>query len=317
MRFSIIVPVYNSAEYLQSCVESILGQSFPHWELILVDDGSTDGSGAMADAFAAADPRIRVIHQENSGQFAARTAGMAESRGEYILCVDSDDLLTGDALELLDGSAKATGAQLLLFPYQLIGDHPRAGAVEGCYAPRDTMVDRQALRKSLLSSHTFNALWSKAFSRRLLPMDTLPAQFYGQCYGEDKAMVLHLVTRAESIAYLSKPLYQYRRHSQSLMGQVTPERASAMLLHEMFRVLRGYMQLWDMDSEDDRRAVAAYYLRNYSNVLYCLRKACREGRQRRPSPRALGISLPREAAAYALRCGLSLRELLKLFLAIH
>ena len=88
---SVIVPVYNVEAYLVKCVESILNQTYPNLEVILVDDGSPDGSGAICDTFADKDSRVKVIHKPNGGLSSARNAGLEEASGEYITFVDSDD----------------------------------------------------------------------------------------------------------------------------------------------------------------------------------------------------------------------------------
>ena len=98
---SIIVPVYNVEKYLEACVNSILNSTFTDYELILVDDGSTDRSGEICDDYQEMDQRITVIHQENAGVAAARNAGLRVSRGEYITFVDSDDLVHPLMLETL------------------------------------------------------------------------------------------------------------------------------------------------------------------------------------------------------------------------
>ena len=96
---SVIVPVYNAEKYLTECVESILNQTIEDIELILVDDGSTDGSPAMCDAFAAQDPRVKVIHKPNGRASSARNAGIRAATGEYIAFVDSDDWISPDMYE--------------------------------------------------------------------------------------------------------------------------------------------------------------------------------------------------------------------------
>ncbi len=98
---SVIIPVYNVEEYLVKCVESILGQTYRNLEVILVDDGSKDGSGRICDELAAKDPRVRVIHQENGGLSKARNAGIEAANGEYLTFVDSDDWIEADAYEHL------------------------------------------------------------------------------------------------------------------------------------------------------------------------------------------------------------------------
>lgn len=98
---SIVIPVYNTAQYLVKCVQSVLEQTYPHFELILVDDGSTDSSPQLCDELAQQDERVHVLHQKNGGQAAARNAGVQQSRGESVMFVDSDDLIAADMLETL------------------------------------------------------------------------------------------------------------------------------------------------------------------------------------------------------------------------
>ena len=93
---SVIIPVYNTKQYLSDCLNSILAQTYTELEILFVDDGSTDGSSDLLDSFAAMDKRIRVIHQENGGVCAARNRGIDEARGEYLSFIDSDDTLEPD-----------------------------------------------------------------------------------------------------------------------------------------------------------------------------------------------------------------------------
>lgn len=97
-KISIIVPIYNTEKYLHRCIDSIISQSFTDWELILVDDGSTDNSPAICDEYAEKDQRIRVIHKENGGVCSARNLGIQEAKGEWLFFVDSDDLILEDSL---------------------------------------------------------------------------------------------------------------------------------------------------------------------------------------------------------------------------
>lgn len=101
MQISVIIPVYNAAPYLVRSVNSVINQTFPNWELILVDDGSKDSSGQICDEFAQRDSRVRVIHQHNAGAGAARNKGMSIAQGEYVLFVDSDDFIEKDYFEKL------------------------------------------------------------------------------------------------------------------------------------------------------------------------------------------------------------------------
>lgn len=99
--FSIVVPVYNTAEYIEQCVRSILLQDFTFFELILVDDGSTDGSSILCDEFASKDARVKVVHQENSGVSVARNRGLDVAIGRYVWFCDSDDWIEPGALGII------------------------------------------------------------------------------------------------------------------------------------------------------------------------------------------------------------------------
>lgn len=113
-KLSIIIPVYNTEAYLPACLDSILSQSFSDFEVLLVDDGSTDGRGALYDEIAAKDPRVFVLHQNNCGVCSARNRGIDKARGEYLVFVDADDLVTEDYLEHLmesDADMVVTGVR--------------------------------------------------------------------------------------------------------------------------------------------------------------------------------------------------------------
>lgn len=122
VRFSLIVPVYNVAPYLRTCLDSVVVQTFADFECICVDDGSTDGSGDILDGYAAKDARFRVVHQPNGGEGAARNAGLDVAKGEWICFLDADDILRESTLKMYDRSIRAHGdvdlvsVSMLMFP---------------------------------------------------------------------------------------------------------------------------------------------------------------------------------------------------------
>ena len=111
---SIIVPVYNASKTLRRCVDSVLKQEFPDFELLLVDDGSQDGSGAICDEYAALDHRVRVVHKENAGVSAARNDALDRAQGVFLQFLDSDDWITPDATKLLVRSAREHSCDMVV-----------------------------------------------------------------------------------------------------------------------------------------------------------------------------------------------------------
>lgn len=113
---SIIIPVYNGEKYLRPCIESILQQSYQNWELLLIDDGSHDHSGAICDEYSA-DPRITAIHKQNGGQAAARNKGISMAKGDYISFIDCDDWLEPDMYEQLINTLQEQQAEIIICGY--------------------------------------------------------------------------------------------------------------------------------------------------------------------------------------------------------
>lgn len=119
---SIIVPIYNVEKYLRRCIDSILGQTYRDLEVILVDDGSPDGCGAICDAYAEKDARVTVIHQKNAGVSAARNAGLACARGEWIGFVDPDDFIVPNMYQEMLDAINVTGAELAVCGYNYVDE---------------------------------------------------------------------------------------------------------------------------------------------------------------------------------------------------
>ena len=212
MRFSIIVPVYNVREYLAACMDSLLGQACRDFEIILVDDGSTDGSGMLCDGYQAAYPdQIRTVHQKNGGLGAARNTGMELAMGDYLLFVDSDDLLEESALACLSAHIDETGADMYTFGFSYLRGaalSPGEGSpLEG--EPPFTLAEHpeillqtpsaclRACRREIYLDHGF--------------------RFPGRVWYEDLRTTPKLLTACGSIQVLPQRLYQYRQREGSIM----------------------------------------------------------------------------------------------------
>ena len=149
MKLSIIIPVYNVELYLPQAVESVLAQSFRDFELILVDDGATDGSGEICDRYAGEDSRVKVIHQKNAGVSAARNAGVAAAQGEYIGFTDSDDIIERDMYQRMIALAQRYNAEVVQC------EHDRAGTLNGAVRSDEvTLMDGEAFVRRIFTKQS-------------------------------------------------------------------------------------------------------------------------------------------------------------------
>ena len=312
MRFSVIVPVYNSAPFLKRCVESVVKQTFPDWELILVDDGSTDGSDELIRQFAEREPRIRSFRQENSGQFFARRKGIDNAAGDYLLFLDSDDAFTHDCLEKVNMTLRRQPADIVMFAGSIMENGQDTGRYIGKISSDDdsNSISVKWLKEKLISSHDLNSLCLKVFRRSMFEGDHSDySAFKGACCGEDKVQLLYPVTRAESIIYID-------HRENSTMRKFAIGTISRMLANEMYSMLYRYMQEWGLDDPEYWESVAVYYLRNYLSVYFGLRRRCTTLRKRWEFHRyPWRTSISMEALRYRFSDKLSAMEKLKLLVA--
>lgn len=163
-KISIIVPVYNVEKYLEKCVRSILAQTFTDFELILVDDGSPDSSGAMCDQFAEQDQRVKVIHKENGGLSDARNAGIEIATGEYLGFVDSDDYIADDMYELLYTNIVKEDADLSICGIYDVYEGKEPVEKQQQYIVLDKVAAmKMILEAKVVSVHAVNKLYKKKF----------------------------------------------------------------------------------------------------------------------------------------------------------
>lgn len=203
--FSIITPVYNVENYLEQCVESVLKQGMGDFELILVDDGSTDASGHICDRFAALDSRIKVIHQPNSGHIVARMNGVRAATGEYVLFADSDDYYLPDSFEKIEKAIKRFNCDVFIYCYGYDGNPTGQDFFGG---EKETVLLNEYLLTNLHYSR-LNSLCLKASARRIFDDIDISA-FSGFRNSEDLLLSLEIVKRAQKISYVPYTLYFYR-----------------------------------------------------------------------------------------------------------
>lgn len=210
---SIIIPVYNVQKYLDYCISSVREQEYSNIEIILVDDGSTDGSGGICDKYAGEDSRIRVIHKENGGLSSARNAGMTIMKGEYFTFIDSDDYIRADYLSRMHECIKDKKVDMVICrAKKTIGEEDYSLYTSKEMKPR--LLNAQVTKNEMLNRRIPMYAHGKLFQEKLAKSISFPE---GRLY-EDMPTIWNVVKRANMVAYLEEELYYYRQRIDSIVN---------------------------------------------------------------------------------------------------
>lgn len=204
MRYSVIIPVYNAEGTLRRCLDSLVGQQFSNYELLLINDGSTDGSDAICREYASTYSCVRYFAKENGGVSSARNLGLEQAKGEYILFVDSDDYVSEDYFALLSHTLESNAVDLLMFGYRNFG---------GASTEWDTGVFCEETESGVakrisfaVCQYLFSSLLSKAFKRQIIERDNI--RFSNDlAIGEDQAFIFTYAMHIRSIGSIENHLY--------------------------------------------------------------------------------------------------------------
>lgn len=209
---SVIIPVYNSKEYLGKCLNSILEQTYRNIEIILVDDGSTDESGKLCDEYQRKDKRVSVFHQKNQGQGAARNYGLSKANGKYIAYVDSDDFLQINYIEKLHFLLKQYNADIACCDF-VVSNKSFKKNINETIGYLQEYTSEQALQNLLYQRELTNSPWCKIVDSQIAKKELFPT---GIGY-EDMAVTYKWFASARKIIYVPDKLYFYRQVPNSTM----------------------------------------------------------------------------------------------------
>ena len=203
---SIIIPIYNAEQYLHRCIDSILAQSYTDFELLLIDDGSKDSSGAICDAYAVKDNRVRVFHKENGGVSSARNLGLDNAQGDYITFCDADDYVDAEWLAAYS-EAIASNVDLAIQGYYAIdGDNTVEKNLSPCQG--DAIEAKRQLITSLMSQGMYGYLWVKLFRRAIIEEHAI--RFDAQStFREDEQFFSKCLEYTSSFIYTDRVGYYY------------------------------------------------------------------------------------------------------------
>ena len=264
---SIIVPVYNAEKCLKRCVDSIISQEYKDLELILVDDGSQDASGAICDTYRRADARVRVIHKENSGVSDTRNRGIEAAEGTYLQFVDSDDWLTADATKLMVRAAEEHRSDLVIADfYRVVGELvSRKGDID-----TDHVLSQEEFASFMMENpadYYYGVLWNKLYRRELVNQHQIRMDAeISWC--EDFMFNLEYIHYATSFYALRTPVYYYVKTKGSLVNQKIGITKTVKMKLMMFEYYNNFYK-HILDEED--------YERNRLQVYRFLLDAAKDG----------------------------------------
>lgn len=222
--FSIIIPVYNVSEFLSECIGSVLQQNYTNFEMILIDDGSTDNSGEMCAEFSNLDSRIRVVHQENRGLSAARNAGIDAAKGEYIIFLDSDDLWDNkDVLNILAQRIDKFFPDVISFNYRKFDNNGQYDP----YFSMDSSTQLLTLQDMIDRELWIACAWNKVIKKTLFDGKSL--HFVEGITSEDMDWCVRLALKATKFDYLNLVVVRYRQRASSISQSSTCAKVRCVL----------------------------------------------------------------------------------------
>lgn len=259
IQYSIIVPVYNIEAYLETCIRSVVSQSFRDFELILVDDGATDNSGMICDHWAALDHRIRVIHKENGGSSSARNAAIPEARGEYILFLDSDDYWPEtDFLKKIHLRLQQCDSDVLSFNFQKVWEtHTDTPYFS------DSGIDQAGSFDAVSENIWIACAWNKVIRKALFENNDL--YFMEGITSEDIDWCTRLALYAQRFDYVDLCGVSYRQRAGSISRAMTLEKTQC--LYE--NIIRS-MKLAEQADEEKQRLLQPYLAYQVGTLLQAI-----------------------------------------------
>ena len=267
-RVSIIVPVYNTEAYLPACVESLLRQTHADLELIFVDDGSTDGSAALLDAYAEKDPRVRVIHQKNGGVSAARNAGIDAATGAYIGFVDSDDSVESNYVEALLGAFADHPEIGVSICNRFIHGHPNGRETGGTAGAGRVLSPREATYFAVSIGKSYEGyLWNKLFRAEIFRNDPDFRLDPSLAICEDLLLCVAIFASGQKAYFDPTPLYHYNYRETGALRTLDEKRMTEFAARDRIEAIAATF------GEDVLHAAELSHAKSALNLLAAAKQA--------------------------------------------
>ena len=286
MKFSILVPVYNVEQYLEQCVESLLNQPYKgEYEIILVDDGSTDSSGKICDKYAVEYPeKVKAIHKPNGGHASARLAATKAATGEFCLFCDSDDFVEQNLLETIDNVLnKNPDTDMVMYSFSYYKNGKKIFRKN--YIPEKLEIyegeNKKRIYELLILTPYINSLCTKAIKTDILKNDPTDYSIIAdKDIAEDAFVVSYFLTVCKKIVSINNPLYNYRTNQESISHSYDLKKIGRKNTLFLYNRFKEYLPQWGMDTEEYHQKLSARWLNEvmylftqyYENVPRCGKK---------------------------------------------
>lgn len=264
--FSVIIPVYNVEKYLSKCIDSILSQTFTNYEIILIDDGSTDGSHSICERYKKKyNGKIKLITKKNGGLSSARNCGINHASGEYIVFVDSDDYWCDDtALKDISKIINISSPDVIVFPFKKSypdGNFKLAYSRDLCSKFNSNSCINK-LKKDLIESNLYRACaWNKIVKHNIIKEHKMC--FLDGVLSEDMDWCGNLLIYSNRIVFYNNPLYVYR---QARKGSITSGKNSKLIDDKIYMCKKGYEQALELE-ESNKNLLMSYYAYEYCVLI--------------------------------------------------
>lgn len=258
MLFSILIPVYNVEKYLRECLDSVLQQTFDDYELILVNDGSKDSSGAICDEYMSKRrEKIRVFHQENQGVLLTRRRALSEARGDYIVWLDSDDKLDARTLEKLAAVIFESQGDIIIYGYALTDEIGKS--IIKTVIPLSEVQEKvfegerkKIIYECMVAGKHMNELCTKCIKRSIIDIQADYKQWKHVRMGDDLFCLFPIVDRARKILCLNEIFYYYRTVPQSITHKPNLDYYDSYIT--VYERMDAYIGCWNLDNTIVKKA---------------------------------------------------------------
>ena len=255
MKISVIIPAYNQGKYLVRAIESVINQNIKEYEIIIVNDGSTDNTGEICEEYAKKYDRIKYIKQENKGLGGARNTGLNSAIGEYILFLDSDDAFVPNCFAGLYLFAKSKNADIVYFDEIIADSNLNKQYIARTYSEMNVEIDKiKALKQCMNPAH----VWSRMYKRSTISSYKFVSMWY-----EDMEFLPQVILNAKNIFYYKIPLLYYRQHSEGITHKNKDERNK-----DVIKAWNKAISLCSDVSDEEKNAIYDAVKNSIKNFIY-------------------------------------------------